>query len=438
MRWSSAQLLRTAEFAYAIVALFALTQGPVYRLWNASAALAEKLPAPTIAHAHFATFVAVQIPAVLLWFRRADTGWLRARPNQALIVLMAWLGFSVLWSAFARQSMPDYVALVLTTCFGLYLAATFSLREFWWVVSLAMALSVGVSWLSVMRLWDGAVNLQEDYWIGIYGNRNSLAPVTAMAIIAAVRVVLSSPQLRTRRLSLESALTVLFAVALVFFAVVELWNSGSQTSPAALAIAFLVCMEWLVVRRVMIGLRLPAGVRSLSAPLVLAVSAVVLFFALRIVGGVGGVVTETRAFNQRSGLWTLSWQGFLEKPWLGWGWMAAWHDPLFLSSQEGPTWMAWGLQWSHNAYHDLLLGGGVPAAVFFVLYLVFASRTLSLLNPVAVTSRMFLTVFVLAAATQESFFIGSHFLWALLVASLAPTVRSPESVDEQHARQTTI
>jgi hypothetical protein len=33
--------------------------------------------------------------------------------------------------------------------------------------------------------------------------------------------------------------------------------------------------------------------------------------------------------------------------------------------------------------------------------------------------------FVLAAATQESFFIGNHFLWLLLVAAIAGSLRKP-------------
>jgi hypothetical protein len=45
---------------------------------------------------------------------------------------------------------------------------------------------------------------------------------------------------------------------------------------------------------------------------------------------------------------------------------------------------------------------------------------------------MALAVFVLAAATQESFFVGSHFLWALLVASLAVARDDVASVDEQN------
>jgi hypothetical protein len=32
--------------------------------------------------------------------------------------------------------------------------------------------------------------------------------------------------------------------------------------------------------------------------------------------------------------------------------------------------------------------------------------------------------FVLAAATQESFFIGNHFLWLLLVAAIAGSPRN--------------
>jgi len=43
---------------------------------------------------------------------------------------------------------------------------------------------------------------------------------------------------------------------------------------------------------------------------------------------------------------------------------------------------------------------------------------------------MLLAAFVVVAATQESFFVGSHFLWALLVAALT----RPSLVDEQNSR----
>ena len=224
MRQSIARWLRTVEVSYATLALFALTQGPVYRVWSDSNSRLDILPNPSPQHAFFATFVAVQLPAVALWFRRVNVDWLRDRANQVLVALLGWLGLSVAWSTFARQSLPEFVALCLTTMFGLYLASSFSRRELWWIILAAMALGVGVSWIAVMRLWDGAVNLQNDYWVGIYGNRNSLAPVAAVASLAAVVVVSFVRERLVPNWSRIVALAV--PAAVVVFAAIEMWRSG--------------------------------------------------------------------------------------------------------------------------------------------------------------------------------------------------------------------
>ncbi|MFZ9532054.1 MAG: hypothetical protein ACO29D_01100, partial [Ilumatobacteraceae bacterium] len=41
-----------------------------------------------------------------------------------------------------------------------------------------------------------------------------------------------------------------------------------------------------------------------------------------------------------------------------------------------------------------------------------------------------IVAFVLAAATQESFFIGTHFLWALLIAGLFLSNPSRRAIDD--------
>ena len=421
--------LRAIEVIYAVVALFALTQGPVIRLWRPSEALLESLPNPSISHVHFATYAAVQIPAVLMWARRVDARWLRDRQNQMLAGLLSWLGLSVVWSTFARHSLPEVVSLALTSGFGLYLASSFSVRQFWMIVSSAMAIGVVVSWVAIMRLWDGAVNFQEGYWVGIYFNRNSLAPVTAVAILGAFGLVveLVFEEGRLRGTSILALCLIALSVACV--AAVELWNSESQTSPSALGIASLVVLLWLVARKLSDGLRLAPVFRRNLIPILITAVSVAVFSALRFEIGIGGVETQTTAFNQRSGLWSLSWAGFLEKPWHGWGWMSAWHTPLFFLSSQEPTWMAWDLEWSHNGYHDLLLGGGIPAAVFFAAYVWTGSRRATQSTVPQVAPQLLLLTFVLAAATQESFFVGSHFLWALLVASLALKPVRNTSVD---------
>jgi hypothetical protein len=414
-RWSSAQMLRSSEFVYATLALFALTQGPVLRLWSQSAVLAGELPNPSIPHVQFSTYVAVQLPALALLVRRISSQWLRERANIALFAFIGWLGATVMWSSFARHSLPEFVALTLTTALGLYLAMSFSWKQLWWLIASAMALGVGISWVAIMRLWAGAVNFQEDYWVGIYYNRNSLAPVAATAIIASVALTLNA----LKSSKAKVAASTIAALALAAFAGIELWRSESQTSPAALAISGLACVMWLVLSALALKMKPLAHIGRFTSTITLIVTALAVFFALRHEIGVGGVETATTAFNQRSGLWTLSWDGFLRKPWHGWGWMAAWQDPLFLLSSGEPTWMAWGLEWSHSGYHDVLLGGGVPAAILLAAYFWFSSQRI-IISPMREGAvQMLLVVYVLAAATQESFFIGSHFLWATLVALLA-------------------
>ncbi|MGA1240914.1 MAG: hypothetical protein ACO3XZ_09310, partial [Ilumatobacteraceae bacterium] len=49
----------SAERAYVIVLILALTQGPVYRIWYASGAATALVPNPPVALAHYATFLAV-------------------------------------------------------------------------------------------------------------------------------------------------------------------------------------------------------------------------------------------------------------------------------------------------------------------------------------------------------------------------------------------
>ena len=64
------QTARWIEYLYAVAVLFLLTQGPVYKLWEASGRAMEYAPTPSVLQAHTATFVLVQLPAAALFFLR--------------------------------------------------------------------------------------------------------------------------------------------------------------------------------------------------------------------------------------------------------------------------------------------------------------------------------------------------------------------------------
>jgi exopolysaccharide production protein ExoQ len=424
-RTSARHVVRTAEFVYAALALFALTQGPVYRLWSESGEYQQFIALPTIGQAYFATFVVVQLPGCLLWFRSVAERNIQEPRMLMLMGLLAWLGASVVWSTFARHSVSEFIALAATTGFGLYLATRFAMRDLWRIVAAAMAVGLVMSLLAIQRDWQLAVDVQDGYWIGIYYNRNSLAPVAAMALLAFIGMTCTTMRRRTIDVAVLAA-----GVALAGVAVLILWRAQSRTSPLALGVASGALVLWLIVRLITQRISATRRWHNVAAPTAMAISAIVVFVALRTVGGLASVSGETATFNSRGGLWAQNWAGFLEKPWQGWGWMAARRTSDF--DRVGVWWAAIDTEWSHNGYHDLLLGGGVLAGILFFGVVVFGARNLDQIANVRVATPRFLVIgFVLAAATQESFFIGSHFLWAMLIAALfaGSATRVDESVD---------
>lgn len=428
MRTSPNLVPRTLEYAYAVVTLLLLTQGPVYRLWLESSENLATSPAPTMSHAYFATFVAAQIPAIFLVGRALDTTFLRRTSNVLLITLLVWLGATVSWATLARHSLPEFVALVCTTTFGLYLAMRFPPRTMWWIILTATGTGLGWSLFALVRGWPGASDPTDDYWIGIYFNRNSLAPVAAIVLVSAIAVILTA-----ERHGRQFVISVIAGLSLAALAILTLWRSESRTSPLALGVALGATTLWLVLR--MLVKRSSGFLRNWSPSLIaLLITAFVVFLALRTIGGLSGAPGETVTFNSRGPLWSLSWSGFQMRPWHGWGWLSAWHTPEFF--RQGVWWAAWDTTWAHSGYFDLLLGGGVPAAALFAAFVATAARDLDNGSWNESAMRLALAVFVLAAATQESFFIGSHFLWALLVAVMYGTDRRDQSsVDEEHSSE---
>jgi hypothetical protein len=70
---------------------------------------------------------------------------------------------------------------------------------------------------------------------------------------------------------------------------------------------------------------------------------------------------------------------------------------------------------------DVLLGGGIVGAGLFILAILWSgARQLERAQTQIAGQWTFAaTWFVLAAATQESFVVGNHFMWLLLVAAMS-------------------
>jgi O-antigen ligase len=421
------------EFVYATTALFLLTQGPVYTLWKPSAQEAYYAPQATVSLAYFATFALVQIPGVVLMIRRFPPALLSRASFRALLLLLAWLTATSLISTLARKSVPEILALLITTGFGVYLAVSFRMRILLWQLVVAMTVGCLWSYVAVIRLWDGSRNIIDDYWIGIYLNRNSLAPVAAVGALSAL-LLIELRGLRSRTGIIPTAVLLMVAVgcSLVIF------ESESATALFALPIACGTTLVWRLLQRTL-GQRLWTLTSGRTLVATFSVIAVVAAVMLRTIVTSGSFFGQVETFSERSTIWSLNWSGFLQRPIVGWGWMAAWDVPHFRG--QGVWWaVPPDNSWAHSGYLDLLLGGGVVALALFVFWVVASYLNVddrpqnSSRNNYQVLAAVTLSLFVMAMTIQESFFVGSHFLWATLVASLIMCQRStPESHESLNA-----
>ena len=412
-------LLRWCEYGYVVVLLFALTQGPVLSMWFASSLVA---PDEAVS-AQLLTFVAVQIPAlILLGYRRVPRSSLIG-PVGLLGLFCIWMWLSTLWATLGQHTIVEATTLVITFLTGVYIARSFSLLE--QLILVVVAMQPGLLWsrYAIANGWSNSVDQTGD-WAGIYFNRNSLAPVAMVSCLAASALLWIVIMRRGKKLPI-TLIAILVDVAL--FAAVTVFHTRSNTSVGGALAFFGVWVFWTIARSMTRRSIIEFDfVRRRLYPLFVGLIVLFTWCAIQFQSIVLGIFGENYNFNGRLWMWRFSWTGFLDRPWLGWGWMSAWRTDIFLTRDK--WWAFAASNWSHSSYMDVLLGGGVLAAALFVGTIVWSGyRNLDLVRTTTAGQWNFaMMFFILSVATQESFIIGNHFLWVLLVAAVSGSIKNPE------------
>ena len=132
----------------------------------------------------------------------------------------------------------------MTCSVGLYLARSFRLIEQLSLFFVAMQPGLIFSWYAVRQNWAGSVQPEDGGWVGIYFNRNSLAPPAALGLLAA-SALLWVVLVRRQKWWFVFALTLLVST---FFDSYLLLRSGSLTSVGAIIVFGLVWLFWTVIR----------------------------------------------------------------------------------------------------------------------------------------------------------------------------------------------
>jgi O-antigen ligase len=298
-----------------------------------------------------------------------------------------------------------------------YFAKRFSLLEKLTVVVVAMQPGLLLSRYAIANNWNLSTSV-EGFWVGIYFNRNSLAPVAMVSVISSLAVLYV---VYPRKIDKYRIYKLCILADITIFGFVVAVRTHSNTPFGGLIAFVAVFVFWETFRRTSLRKYLSSSKQTqVIFGTFIFIVFIVSWSAIRFQSRVLGFFGETVSFNGRSEIWSYSWNGFLEKPFLGWGWLSAWRSEAFKWMDF--WWTVEGVAWSHNAFLDILLGGGIIAMVLFIsatiwgLYQLIPNNLENKIEPWAISY----VFFFLAVCTQESFIIGNHFLWMLFVAMLTP------------------
>ena len=232
-------------------------------------------------------------------------------------------------------------------------------------------------------------------WEGVYTNRNSLAPLAALGVLAGIRYVAASG-LRGRIAG--GGLAALCLAALV--------GAGSRTAWIAMLIAAAAATVPVGYHRIYGRWgRIPAAAALAGAAVTAAAGSLAALAAF----------WDAATFGQRRAIWSLVWDRVQQRPVTGYGFYAFWDVIELLDHallRRGSA---------HNSLMEVALGLGLIGTVPFAAIVVMAARnaSLHLWRSPGADSWMWAAVvgFALVENVTESFVLWFSYVWVLLMAA---------------------
>lgn len=273
--------------------------------------------------------------------------------NPLLIICVLICGLSFFWSVDSPVSMRRSIALLITTLFGLVLAARYDWNGLVQRLAVCFAVTAFLSLLIPLALPEYGIMQQvhEGAWRGAWIEKNYMGGFMAKGVI----VMLCAFAMRPDRAWLWLPLA-----ALCFFLVLM------STSKTALLVSLIGIGGF-------IALRIYRRYTVLRFPLILAMLTVIGIvcgtliiapeFAL-------GLIGKDPTLTGRTDIWNGIVTSISQRPWLGYGYGVYWLDPLG-SSYYVRLSLEWGIPSAHNGWLETWLSVGAVGVLAFVILFAF-------------------------------------------------------------------
>lgn len=318
--------------------------------------------------------------------------------------LALWALISIGWSANKSYALLELILVV--TCTLSFVAIASRVGS----AAMFLGLLIGTQIIVLLVYLSREADFKDGGFL-LYPGK--LAPLLLIGICISLGTLLSSPpSLGSGRLIKIGALIILGVDASALF------HSESETGKFVLFLIGIIGVAF-------IGARVGKSQQTTRTSIERILSVVVLmilgttFLMMRFTPPrVFGVNIET-SFTGRKVLWAAAWEGTLQRPWTGWGWVSAWFDPTFrndvlpLIGDRAPR-----FYWSHSTWLDIGLSVGLIGLL--VIFVVFTRVILSAkwFRNQSLAIAMFLVCALSIQLMFESFHRDMHLTFATLLFAI--------------------
>lgn len=321
------------------------------------------------------------------------------------LVILSFLAiFSALWSLDPTTSFRRGIAVVCTTGFGVYLAASLSWRD--------MLRYLGIAWfiLAVGNFIAGALvpgfgvmhEIHVGAWRGLFSEKNAMGGHFARAAFLMAFMIIVDRDWRK------------FWIGAFFLSVALVLLSTSKTSLLGILLGSAVLLAWLWMR----GNRF---LTLVSLWMIFALTVFGVIIILTMPEAVASLIGRDLTLTGRTNIWGVLLQVMEDRPMFGFGYGTFWaldSEPAQLVRAE----TEWEVPTAHNGLLELMLALGRVGAVFFVLdYVINLGRSLFTIHR-RKTSVFAFGFFMLVAlfSVSESLILNQNsILWVMYCASAA-------------------
>jgi exopolysaccharide production protein ExoQ len=328
------------------------------------------------------------------------------RQTPLLILLIAYIATTILWSGDRAISILSVAALTGNSLIGLYLGVRYGVPEFLrllgWVYGIVALATLVSPVLTNDYYLDGG------YWIGFFAQKNTLGMSMTIGFLVFVTLAQTSREWKWLCVGFAALCTVL-----VFL-------SRSATSIVVLFILLCVMFCHVFAEKYMRS----KSSRALFASVIVVCSTMFVYWHW---AGILSSLGKSEDLTGRVGIWGVLILMARDRPFLGYGYGAFW-------VYGGPAQTVWDTlgvipeeaSYAHNGYLQLLMDGGIAGVALLVGFLVTAFRSAWRYSRAGLGDwpMYFILFLVLQNLTEATFVVRNNVGWLLNVAVMIQVVRA--------------